>query len=60
MEKKYLYLKPTIEMLTFQINFVLEVFLMDLMLLSLEKYLDIEMCIIFQSITALLINLTHS
>ena len=60
MEKKYLYLKPTIEMLTFQINFILEVFLMDLVLLSLEKYLDIEMCIIFQSITALLINLTRS
>ena len=47
-------------MLTFQINFVLEVFLMDLVLLSLEKYLDMEMCMIFQSITALLINLTHS
>ena len=36
---KSLNLKLTIKMLTFQINFVLEVFLIDLMLLSLEKYL---------------------
>ena len=39
MEKKSLNLKPTIKVLTFQINFVLEVYLMDLMLLSLEKYI---------------------
>ena len=32
-------LKLTIKMLTFQYNFVCEVFLMDLVLLSLEKYL---------------------
>ena len=39
MEKKILNLKMTIKMLTFQLNFVSEVFLMDLVLLSLEKYL---------------------
>ena len=38
MEKKYLNLKATIKMLTFQLNLVLEVFLMDLILLSQEKY----------------------
>ena len=39
MEKKYLSLKPTIKMLTFQRNFVCEKFLMDLVLLNLDKYL---------------------
>ena len=39
MEKKYLSLKSTIKMLTFLHNFVLEVYLMDLVLLGLEKYL---------------------
>ena len=39
MEKKSVNLKPTRKILTFQLNFVLEVFLMDLVLLSLEKYL---------------------
>ena len=43
-------------MLTFQLNFVSEVYLMDLVLLSLEKYLQMEMCMIFQSIPILLIN----
>ena len=38
-EKKYLNLKPTIKMLTVRHNFVLEVFLMDLVLFSLEKLL---------------------
>ena len=38
MEKKSLSLKVTIKMLTFQLNFVSEVYLMDLVLLSLEKY----------------------
>ena len=37
-ETKYLSLKLTMKMLTFQLNFVLEVFLMDLVLLSLQKY----------------------
>ena len=32
-------LKPTMKILTFQLNFVLEVYLMDVVLLSLEKYL---------------------
>ena len=39
MEKKYLKLKLTIKMLTFRVNFVSEIFLMDLVILSLEKYL---------------------
>ena len=39
MEKKSLNLKPAIKMLTFQLNFVSEVFLMDLVLLSPDKYL---------------------
>ena len=39
MENEYLDLKPTIKMLTFQLNFVLEEYLMNLVLLSLEKYL---------------------
>ena len=42
-ETKSLHLKLTIKMLTFQLNFVFEVFLMDLVLLSLEKYLWMEM-----------------
>ena len=58
MEKKSLNLILTIKMLTFQLNFVLEVFLMDLVQLSLEKYLQMEICMIFQSITILLKNLT--
>ena len=37
-EKKSLNLKPTKKMCTFQFNFALEVYLMDLVLLSLEKY----------------------
>ena len=56
MENKSLNLKLTIKMLAFQLNFVSEVFLKDLVLLSLEKYLQMEMCFIFQSITILLIN----
>ena len=39
MENKYLNLRPTIKMLTFQLNFVWKVFIMDLVILSLEKYL---------------------
>ena len=37
--KKFLNLKLTVKMLTFQLNFISEVYLMDLVLLSLEKYL---------------------
>ena len=40
MEKKYLILTFTLRMLTFQLNFVSEVYLMDLVLLYLEKYLE--------------------
>ena len=39
MQKKSFSLKPTIEMLIFKLNFVSEVFLSDLLILSLEKYL---------------------
>ena len=39
MEKKFLSLKPTVKMLTFQLNSVSEVYLVDLVILSLEKYL---------------------
>ena len=38
MEKKSLSLKPTIKILTFQIIFVSEAYLMNLVLLSLEKW----------------------
>ena len=37
MEKKPVNLKLTMKMLTFQLNFVLKVFLMDLVILSLEN-----------------------
>ena len=39
MEKKFLSLKPPRKMLTFQLNFVMEVYLMDLVALGIEKYL---------------------
>ena len=39
MEKKFVSLKLMIEMLTFQLNLVSEAYQMDLVLLSLEKYL---------------------
>ena len=45
---------PTRKMLNFQIRLVSEVYLIDLVLLSLEKYL-----MIFQSITILFINLKY-
>ena len=38
-EKKFLNLKLTMKILTFQLNFASEVYLLDLILLSLEKYL---------------------
>ena len=59
MENKSLSLKLTIKMLTFQLNFDSEVYLMDLVLKNLEKNFKMEMCMIFQSITILLINLTY-
>ena len=49
-------LKPTIKILTFQHNFVSEAYLMEIVLLSLGNYLQMEMCMIFESIT---INLTY-
>ena len=51
-ENKSLSLKPTIKMLTFQLNFVLEVYLMNL-------ELQMELCMTFQSITILLINMAY-
>ena len=39
MEKKSLNLKPTIKLLTFQLDFVKELYPMDLVVLILEKYL---------------------
>ena len=38
-EKKPLSLKSTMKVSTFQLSFILEVYVMDLVLLSLEKYL---------------------
>ena len=57
--KEILNLKPTIEILTFQLNIVLEVYLMDLMLVNLDKYLQIESSLIFEPITILVIDLTY-
>ena len=47
------------KMLTFQFNFVSEVYLMDLELLSPEKYLSMEMSMIFKVTAILLLNLTY-
>ena len=58
-EKKSFNLKLTIKIQIFQLNFVSEVYLMDLVILSLEKYLLMEMCMLFQSITILLTNLAN-
>ena len=44
MKNKSSSLKPTKKMLTSQLNFVSEVYLLDLVLLSLEKYLSMKMC----------------
>ena len=44
-------------MLTFQLNFVSEVYLMNLLILSQEKYLRMRIHMIFHLITILLINL---
>ena len=38
LENKSLSLKPTVKMLTFQLNFVSEVFIIDLVILSLQKH----------------------
>ena len=44
--------------LNFQLNFVSDVYLTDLVLLNLEKYLNIKIWMVFPSTTILLINLT--
>ena len=46
-------------MLAFQLNFVSEVYPINLELLSPEKCHLMEMCMIFQSIIILLTNLTY-
>ena len=59
MKKKPLSLKPTAKLLTFQLNFVSEVYIMDLVLVSLEKYLWMDVSLIFHSIKMLFINLIY-
>ena len=58
-EEKIYKFKADNEMSTFLLNFVEEEYLKNLVLLNLEKYLLKEMCMFFQSITMLLINLTY-
>ena len=50
--------KANMEMLTYHIDFVLEVYLIHLTMLTHNKYLLMEICIIFPLIMVLLINLT--
>ena len=50
MEMKSLSLKSTIKMLNFQQNFVSEAYLMSLVLLSLEKYLENDISVDYNSI----------
>ena len=57
MERKSLILKPTIKILTFQRNFVLEAYLMNLVLLRVVSLNG--KCMMFQSITIILINMTN-
>ena len=59
MEKKSLSLKLIIKILIFWFSFVYEAYIMDLVLLSLEKYIQKEICMIFQLITMPLINLAY-
>ena len=58
MNKKSLFKTDNKNVLVYQLNFVSEVYLTDLVLLNLEKYLNIKICMVFPSITILLINLT--
>ena len=57
LDKESLILNPTIKTLTSLLNFVLEAYLFDLVLVSLDKYLQMKVCMIFQSIIILLIDL---
>ena len=50
--------KAFMEMLTCHLDFVLEVYLINLTMLIHKKYLLMEICIIFPLIMVLLINLT--
>ena len=45
--------------INFSTQFLLDVYLTDIVLLSLEKYLQKETCMIFDSITILLANLAY-
>ena len=57
--KEILKFKANTKMLFSQLNFVHEAYLIDLVLLSLERYFLKKMCMIFYSITMLLINLAY-
>ena len=58
--KKFITLKFIIRISTFQFNFCKKTYLKNLMLLNLEKYLIKEICMISQSNTTLLINMTSN
>ena len=58
--KKFITLKFIIRISTFQFNFGKKTYLKNLMLLNLEKYLIKEICMISQSNTMLLINMTSN
>ena len=45
--------------INFSTQFLLDVYLTDIVLLSLEKYLQKETCMVFDSITILLTNLAY-
>ena len=56
--KQILNLRLVIKIITFHLDFVLEVYLINLTMLFQKKYLFREMCMVFQFIMMLLINLT--
>ena len=58
MEKIYVSLKLIIKGQTFAFNFVWEVYLKNVILMNLKKYLFKELFIVFQTITMLLIIMT--
>ena len=57
--KKFISLKQITKISTLQMNFVLEAYLINLTISRQKKYLEKKMCMIFQSIKMLLINLTY-
>ena len=60
MENKSISIKLIIKRSTFQLNFALEAYLINLTMSHQKKYHLKEMCMIFQSITMPLINLNYS